>query len=139
VAKRSSGVFASARMMARSTPSGSGSRDFRGGGGAVMCCASSEIAVEPAKGGFPEIISYSTQPSAYWSQRPSRGTSPGPACSGLMYVGVPTTMPVFVICVVVVASTTARAMPKSEIIACPSAMRMLSGLMSRWMIPWRCA
>ena len=37
------------------------------------------------------------------------------------------------------AALTASAMPKSATIARPSCSRMFSGLMSRWITPWRCA
>ena len=51
---------------------------------------------EPVKGGCPLSISYSVHARLYWSVRPSI-TAP-PACSGLMYCGVPTTMPLWVSC-----------------------------------------
>ena len=37
------------------------------------------------------------------------------------------------------ARLTASAMPKSATTARPSCSRMFSGLMSRWITPWRCA
>ena len=62
------------------------------------------------------------------------------ACSGLMYAGVPTIMP---ICVrsPTRSRVAARAlpMPKSATTAWPSCSRMFSGLMSRWTTPCRCA
>ena len=51
----------------------------------------------PVNGGCPASISYSTQPSAYRSLRPSSSRSPA-ACSGLMYAGVPIATPVPVSC-----------------------------------------
>ncbi len=51
-----------------------------------------------------------------------------------MYWGVPATTPDWVI----VASSTARASPKSVILtrSTPFSSRMLAGLMSRWISPW---
>ena len=49
----------------------------------------------PPNGGSPISISYRVQARLYWSLRPS--TVPPTACSGLMYCGVPTTIPVAVI------------------------------------------
>ena len=62
------------------------------------------------------------------------------ACSGLMYVGVPIATPVPVR-LPLPTSVSALAIPKSVTITrrrVPS-NRMLSGLMSRWMIPIVCA
>jgi hypothetical protein len=61
------------------------------------------------------------------------------ACSGDMYVGVPIAMPVAVRRES--PSLMARAMPKSVTIGRPLcwSIRMLSGLMSRWMTPRSCA
>jgi hypothetical protein len=56
-----------------------------------------------------------------------------------MYAGVPTAIPTDVIPPAVVEADTALAMPKSVTSACPDASRMLSGLMSRWITPARCA
>ena len=60
-----------------------------------------------------------------------------------MYAGVPITMPVCVRCP---SSTSpiSLAMPKSSSLAyespcCGCTIQMLSGLRSRWTIPWRCA
>ena len=50
----------------------------------------------PVKGGCPLSISYRVHARLYWSLRPS--TAAPAACSGLMYCGVPTTMPVNVSC-----------------------------------------
>ena len=60
------------------------------------------------------------------------------ACSGDMYVGVPTAIPVRV-SVSPPATDTARAIPKSATIAPLASSRMFSGLMSRWMTPLECA
>ena len=60
------------------------------------------------------------------------------ACSGLMYVGVPTAIPVRV-SRSPPATLTARAMPKSATSAVPLERRMFSGLMSRWITPFECA
>ena len=70
------------------------------------------------------------------SLRVSTSRSPA-ACSGLMYAAVPIEAPVAVRCSPPPAS--ARAMPKSATSTCPSASSMLSGLMSRWTMPCRCA
>ena len=78
------------------------------------------------------------------SARASTLLSPA-ACSGDMYVGVPTDIPVPVRFApsdssdAVRAATSARATPKSASTACPSSSRMFSGLMSRCTIPLRCA
>ena len=56
------------------------------------------------------------------------------ACSGDMYCGVPSDMPVSVIRLPP-ALLAASAMPKSATSAEPSCSRMFSGLMSRWMTP----
>src|SRR3989441_6993557 len=50
-----------------------------------------DCADSPLKGGSPASIWYSTTPREYTSERPSV-RSPV-ACSGLMYCGVPTTIP----------------------------------------------
>ena len=47
--------------------------------------------VSPGNAGLPVSISYSTQPNAQMSARRSTGFPR--ACSGLIYAGVPTTMP----------------------------------------------
>src|SRR5919202_347139 len=67
------------------------------------------------------------------SLRPSTSRSPI-ACSGLMYVGVPTAMPVTVRRE---SASAARAIPKSVTIERPEccSMRMLSGLTSRCTMP----
>ena len=56
---------------------------------------------------------------------------------GAMYNGVPATTPDWVM----LASSAARARPKSVILtrSTPFSRRMLLGLMSRWISPWRCA
>jgi len=116
VAKRSLGDFDSTVISADSTAGGTVSRsvETRGTGSrkrfAMIACA-----VAPVYGGSPASISYNTQPSAYRSLRPSRPSSPID-CSGLMYTGVPSAMPV---CVNFAppAPDTARAMPKSATIA----------------------
>ena len=64
------------------------------------------------------------------------------ACSGDMYAGVPMAMPICVRaspCPSVRAAFTALAMPKSATVAASPVSRMLSGLISRWMIPRSCA
>ena len=72
VGKRSAGALASARITLRSTPSGTVARTVRSGGtGSIAWRASSCWAVGPTNGGWPASISYSTQPSAYRSLRPS--------------------------------------------------------------------
>ena len=70
--------------------------------------------------------------------------SPLPShCSGLMYVGVPMTRPVRVLCDEVPPSPVSLAMPKSSSLtklrSAPRPTRkMFSGLRSRWTIPLAC-
>ena len=71
----------------------------------------------PVKGGWPISISYRVHARLYWSLRPS--TAAPPACSGLMYCGVPTTIPVSV-SGSALAACRARAMPKSATTAWPA-------------------
>ncbi len=71
------------------------------------------------------------------SLRASSSGSPD-ACSGLMYVGVPIVVPVWV-SDPATAAVTALAMPKSVTIGSPSLSITFSGLMSRWTIFWRWA
>ena len=72
---------------------------------------------------------YNTTPSEYTSERAS--TESPVACSGLMYCGVPTTMP-SVVSWLPEAASAALAIPKSVTSTRPVASsRMLSGLMSR--------
>ena len=135
VGKRSAGTLASARITLRSTPSGTAARTVRSGGtGSIAWRASSCWAVAPPNGGWPASISYSTQPIAYRSLRPSRSRVAA-ACSGLMYVGVPRAKPVSV-SRLSPAAVMARATPKSATTASSPSIRMFSGLMSRWITPW---
>ena len=61
-----------------STPSGTAARTVRSGGtGSIAWRARSCWAVAPLNGGWPASISYSTQPSAYRSLRPSRSRLAG--------------------------------------------------------------
>jgi hypothetical protein len=58
------------------------------------------------------------------------------ACSGAMYAGVPTVMPVAVWNIPLCRPKRAFAMPKSAILICPSLLSMrFSGLRSRWTMP----
>jgi hypothetical protein len=135
---RSAGSFASAVITAASTCAGTVSRVVRIGVGlSVSTLATIACTVLPVNGGSPVSISYVTAPSAYTSVRASMARSPI-ACSGLMYCGVPSESPV---CVMRAppALCTASAMPKSATSALPSCSRIFSGLMSRWITPWRCA
>ena len=61
------------------------------------------------------------------------------ACSGAMYAGVPSAMPIDVSAVPAVASVIAFATPKSVMTADFPVSSTLSGLMSRWAIPFPCA
>ena len=136
--KRSAGSFSRARPTAADTAPGTAGRcSCTGLGRSVIRRAITAATDGPVNGGCPTSISYSTAASAYWSLRPSSAFS-APACSGLMYAGVPSESPV---CVIrwPPACCTASAMPKSATSACPSCSRMFSGLMSRWTTPWRCA
>ena len=81
---RSAGVLARARCSAAATSAGTAGRSWvMGGGVAVRCWWMMLSTVGPVNGAWPASISYSTQPSAYRSLRPSRSRSPA-ACSGLM-------------------------------------------------------
>ena len=138
VANRSAGSFASALMTACSTQGGTASRTERSGGtGSVKHFTMIAWAVGPVNGVRPASISYSTHPRLYTSLRPSSSTAP-PACSGLMYAGVPTEVPVWV-SVSAAAALTALAMPKSVTMASPSCSITFSGLMSRCTTRCRCA
>ncbi len=68
------------------------------------------------------------------SVRPSSACSPT-LCSGLMYAGLPTAIPVSVT-LSPAAAVIARAIPKSATTACPLSSRMFSGLMSRCTTSW---
>ena len=84
VANRSAGSFSSARNTAASMCAGMVCRrGIIGRGDSVTTWATIACAVEPVNGGSPVSISYSTQPSAYMSERPVISRSPM-ACSGLM-------------------------------------------------------
>ena len=86
-------------------------------------------------GGRPVANRYSVAPSPYTSVRSSTSGSPS-ACSGDRYRGVPIVAPARVSRLV----SCSLAMPKSISTARPEAStRMLLGLMSRWMTPFRCA
>ena len=112
VANLSAGSFSRAVKTAASTC-----------GGTVRRCALMETgsavrtrpricwAVAPVNGGSPTSISYTTHPNAYTSERAVSSRSPI-ACSGLMYCGVPSDMPVSVMRPPP-AALTASAMPKS--------------------------
>ena len=131
---RSAGTFANAFSTARSTPGETVSRTVRmGATGSTACRARIACAVGPVNGGAPVSISYTTQPRAYRSLRPSTPPSSVP-CSGLMYAGVPSAIPVSV-SRSLPAALIARAIPKSVTRARPSASRMFSGLMSRCTTP----
>jgi len=138
VTHRSAGVRASALASAASTPGGTVSRttEIRGSG-SLSFLAITICGVSPMYGGSPPSISYSTQPSEYKSERPSRSWLPA-ACSGLMYAGVPIESPVSV-SRALPAAAIALAIPKSATTAWPLSSRMFSGLMSRWTTPWLCA
>jgi len=83
-------------------------------------------AYSPVNGGRPVTISYSTDPSAQTSARPSTATPR--ACSGAMYVTVPRVAPVRVSAV----CPASLAKPKSRIFMVPSVVRIrFAGLMSR--------
>ena len=62
-AKRSAGVFASARCTTAATGAGTvGRRSVTGGGSTARCWWTTLSAVGPVNGGCPASISYSTQP-----------------------------------------------------------------------------
>ena len=58
------------------------------------------------------------------------------ACSGAMYAGVPSAMPIEVSAPVPVESATAFATPKSVTSACLPENSTLSGFTSRCTMPW---
>ena len=92
------------------------------------------IAESPSKGWCPVSISYATTPSEYWSDLPVMSLAAH--CSGLMYDGVPTAMPV----IVRPRFSATLAIPKSVTTDQPSSsIMMLAGLMSRCTIPCRWA
>ena len=96
--------------------------------------------VAPGNGSLPVSMLNATSASEYVSLRPS-SLSPE-SCSGLMYSGVPTTMPVLV--TFWPSSAPALAMPKSTTFTTstpsrPLASMMLSGFRSRWTMPMSCA
>ena len=125
--------------MARSTVSGIAARTIDGGDTeSSECRAMIACAVDPVNGGSPTSISYVTHSRLYSSLRPSISTLPV-ACSGLMYAGVPMTVPVCVMWCASPAALSARAMPKSATTAVPPESMMFSGLMSRCTTPWLCA
>ena len=85
-------------------------------------------------GGRPVSSSYSRQPVEYRSLRAS--TRSPLACSGDRYWAVPMTWAVWVI--VICASATALAMPKSITLTSPARVSItLPGLMSRCTMPLR--
>ena len=102
-------------------------------------CANSTASGSSALNGTdPESSSYAITPTEYRSVH-------GPiscaiACSGAMYAGVPTAMPVAVWNIVTRSSASARAMPKSAIFTRPSTLTSrFSGLRSRCTTPAACA
>ena len=104
----------------------------------MQILAITSIGDSPVKGGSPVRHSNSTQPSEKMSARASTSRSPR-ACSGAMYIGVPTVEPTLVKRLV---SSTRRAMPKSSMRVSSSRQstrKMLLGLMSRWTMPRSCA
>ncbi len=102
------------------------------------------VTVVPRKGRRPVAASYRTTPSEKMSVR---GASDRPkACSGDMYWIVPTIIPCWVMKVVGVSAAgasevtpTCLAMPKSRTFTRLPLTMMLSGLMSRWTMPFACA
>ncbi len=133
VAQRFAGSFSSPRSSAASTSAETGTAGRSGRAGCMRRSMSVIWGVGPLNGGSPASISYSTHARPKMSLRPSRLSSPL-ACSGLMYVGVPTIMPVAVS--LDATSLSARATPKSATSTSFPDSRMLSGLMSRWTTPW---
>ena len=84
VAGRSAALLASSRASTSRTATGTPVRTCETGRGSASSCWCTTTAMEPpVNGGWPVSISYSTQPSAYRSARPSTPASPA-ACSGLM-------------------------------------------------------
>ncbi len=97
-----------------------------------------------SSGVVPVSSSYKSTPSEYTSLLVSISSAESPACSGLMYSGVPTTAPIWVKIVCSVRRwSIALATPKSITLGTgrpsTSVTRTFDGLMSRWMIPFWCA
>ncbi len=130
VCHRSEGCFSRARITAAASRGGVSGRDLLTGTGGSAMCLDTTTRLVPVNGGRPVSISYATTPSAYRSLRPSI-SSPA-ACSGLMYVGVPTATP-WPVLNAVGSPATARAMPKSASSArpVPCSMSTFSGFTSR--------
>ena len=89
--QRSSGSLARHRMTTRSSAGGVNGTSCSIGVGVLARIAAITVEADlPSKARRPVSISYSTQPNAKMSARPS--TSPPSICSGAMYCGVPTTV-----------------------------------------------
>src|SRR6202034_3876870 len=134
LAQRWAGSLASARIVTASSAGfTSGLRRLGGLGSAETCLSAIVTAESPSNGTLPVSSSYSTTPIAYRSELSL--TACPCACSGERYCAVPMIDPVSVM-----SEAPARAMPKSVTLARPSSSRItLWGLMSRWMMPRRCA
>ena len=93
-----------------------------------------------SSGGEPTSSSYSITPRAYTSVRVSMSIEVGSACSGLMYVGVPTMTPMSAKLISVSFCSVALATPKSITLGVgrpsTSVTRTLAGFKSRWIIPF---
>ncbi len=132
-AKRSRGSRASALISRCSIPSGRSATNWRGGGsGSVACLTRMDIGVSATYGLRPATISYNTIPIEYKSDC---GPDLPSHCSGAIYSGVPTNIPVPVRCVDWSVSKS-LAIPKSESMGSPfSVIRILAGLISRCTMP----
>ena len=140
---RSSASFARHRRIMLSMPGGAAScisGSVRGS--ALMIAEMTLAASSPSNARFPISISYSTAPKAKMSVRASAGLPCN--CSGAMYWSVPVMAPSAGIDMVAVSApsfsvclTCAR--PKSSSFTPFFEIKILAGLRSQWMIPWRCA
>jgi hypothetical protein len=145
--QRSSGSFASALRITRSNAGGEvGSTAEIGAGSSFMIDEISDACDAPANALRPVAISYSTQPSAKMSVRPS--ASRPSSCSGDMYWNVPRMVPSWVrfaswlpmtvgseVAPDVAVGAMALARPKSSSFTPVFVSMTLPGLRSRWHDP----
>ena len=138
VAGRSAGSFSRSRATTAASCSGISPRSERTSVGCCSTCwLSTSYWVCPSNGGAPTRVSYSTQPRAYRSA--AAVTACWRACSGAMYLAVPTVTSELVRGA---PSTSSRISPtpKSSTFTTPSAASItLDGLRSRCTTPARCA
>ena len=144
MSNRAAGRFSIAWRMTASSGSSRPVSRLRRGAGTLICIVMMSKADSDWNGAWPASISNKTTPAAYRSARASMSGS-ARHCSGDMYAGVPIVMPVRVL-TDACAAESFFARPKSRIFTSLAASdasgaqrKMLSGLMSRWTTPARCA